>query len=384
MPNDIVLIPLPCPSFPSTANSLHVLAPHTHAHFYLPLHIYIHMHLPLYQDVPPVLATSKYYLVSIYRSDVFLMATTTGETKPLLILEFLHRVFEIFEEYFDSVDEASVKDNFSTCYQLLEEMMDYGFPLTTEPNALKAMIQPPSVMSRLANATGLTMGGPLVSDELPGGTISNMPWRKAGVKYSQNEIFLDVIEEVDAIVDRSGMLISSEVSGVIAANSRLSGVPDLLLSFVDPSVIDDCSFHPCVRYNRFERDKVISFVPPDGAFELMRYRVHTHSGTVAAPCYCQPQFSFPSSSSSISSSSSSQQQQQQQPDKGNVSILVGVKPQNSLQFSGGKRPSTLTVEDVEVVVPFSRAVRTASLHASVGTVLFDETTKVSNRGKEGE
>ena len=44
----------------------------------------------------------------------------------------------------------SIKENFSTCYQLLEEMMDHGYPLTTEPNALKAMIQPPTVMGKLA------------------------------------------------------------------------------------------------------------------------------------------------------------------------------------------------------------------------------------------
>ena len=103
-----------------------------------------------------------------------------------------------------------------------------------------------------------------------------MPWRKTGVKYAQNEIYLDIIEEIDAILDKNGQIITSEVTGIISANSRLSGVPDLLLTFVDPGLIDDCSFHPCVRYNRFERDRIVSFVPPDGAFELMRL---TYFGT---------------------------------------------------------------------------------------------------------
>ena len=237
--------------------------------------------------MPPVLATSKYYLISVFREDNFLLATSTGETQPLLTIEFLHRVFDIFQEYFGTVEETTIKENFSTVYQLLEEMMDYGYPLTTEPNVLKAMIKPPSVISRLAAAT---TGLSTISDVLPDGTISNMPWRKTGVKYTQNEIYLDIIEEIDAIVDRNGQLISSEVSGSIVANSRLSGVPDLSLAFVDPSLLDDCSFHPCVRYNRFEKDKVVSFVPPDGQFELMRYRVNTQS-PVVAPCYCQPQVS---------------------------------------------------------------------------------------------
>lgn len=305
--------------------------------------------------MPPVVATSQYYLVSIYREDIFLLATTTRETAPLTIIEFLHRVFEILEEYFGSVEEETIKDNFSTVYQLLEEMMDYGYPLTTEPNALKAMIKPPTVMQRLTTAT---IGGSNVSDTLPDGTISNMPWRKTGVKYAQNEIYLDIIEEVDAIVDKHGTIVSSEVSGIVAANSRLSGVPDLSLTFADPNLIDDCSFHPCVRYNRFERDKVVSFVPPDGAFELMRYRVKTY-GNVAAPCYCQPQLSFEYANN-----------------QGSIQLILGAKLQNSLIFPGDRKPP-LVVEDVMIVIPFSRAVRTTNLKVTVGTVLFDEATKVA-------
>jgi AP-3 complex subunit mu len=95
------------------------------------------------------------------------------------------------------------------------------------------MIKPPTTFSRLTSAA---MGASTVSDVLPDGTISNMPWRKTGVKYAQNEIYLDIIEEVDSILDRNGVIISSEVSGSIVANSRLSGVPDLALSFVCKSL----------------------------------------------------------------------------------------------------------------------------------------------------
>jgi AP-3 complex subunit mu len=181
--------------------------------------------------MPPVIATSKYYLISIFRADIFLLATSIGEIAPLLVIEFLHRVFEIFEEYFGNVEESTVKDNFAMVYQLLEEMMDYGYPLTTEPNALKAMIAPASVMSRIMTSVDDIAGsGDIrsnVSDILPDGTLSNMPWRKTGVKYSQNEIYLDIIEEIDTIIDKNGIIITSDVFGYIVANSKLSGVPDL-------------------------------------------------------------------------------------------------------------------------------------------------------------
>ena len=37
--------------------------------------------------------------------------------------------------------------------------------------------------------------------------------------------------------------------------------------------MDDLKFHQCVNMNKFESDRSIEFVPPDGDFELMSYRL---------------------------------------------------------------------------------------------------------------
>ena len=34
--------------------------------------------------------------------------------------------------------------------------------------------------------------------------------------------------------------------------------------------IDDCTFHQCVKLSKFESERSISFIPPDGEFELMK------------------------------------------------------------------------------------------------------------------
>lgn len=39
---------------------------------------------------------------------------------------------------------------------------------------------------------------------------------------------------------------------------------------------EDINFYQCVRLARFENDRTISFIPPDGEFELMSYRLNTH------------------------------------------------------------------------------------------------------------
>lgn len=118
--------------------------------------------LPLYDTVPPIMEVNvedpssglskTTYLFSVLRDGLSYLAVCPDEIAPLLVLEFLHRIADIFVEYFgEPADESAIKDNFSTVYQLLEEMVDNGWPLTTEPNALQAMIKPPDVMGKVSN-----------------------------------------------------------------------------------------------------------------------------------------------------------------------------------------------------------------------------------------
>lgn len=61
-------------------------------------------------------------------------------------------------------------------------------------------------------------------------------------------------------------------------------MPDLTLSFMNPRLFDDVSFHPCVRFKRWESERILSFIPPDGNFRLMSYHVGSQS-VVAIPIY---------------------------------------------------------------------------------------------------
>jgi AP-1 complex subunit mu len=74
----------------------------------------------------------------------------------------------------------------------------------------------------------------------------------------------------------------------------LSGMPDVRLGLNDKVLfenlgrevskgksveMEDVKFHQCVRLSRFESDRTISFIPPDGEFELMSYRLNTEVGS---------------------------------------------------------------------------------------------------------
>ncbi|KXN67563.1 AP-3 complex subunit MU-1 [Conidiobolus coronatus NRRL 28638] len=225
-------------------------------------------------ELPPIQKTNQYLLVNIVRDKLVFLGVMCKEASPLAAIEFIHRIVDVFNSYLGQVNEPTIKENFVIVYQLLEEMMDYGFPLMTDVNTLKDVIAPPTIMNKvLTTVTGVSN----IHNGILSGSLTDVTWRKSGIKYINNEIYFDIVEEIDAVIDNNGSVVSSEVTGVILANCRLSGMPDLTLTFVNPRIFDDYTFHPCVRHRHFEENQILSFVPPDGKFSLMNYRVNLPS-----------------------------------------------------------------------------------------------------------
>lgn len=68
-------------------------------------------------------------------------------------------------------------------------------------------------------------------------------------------------------------------------------MPDLSLSFVNPRLLDDVSFHPCVRLQKWENERILSFIPPDGSFRLISYHIGSQN-TISIPIYVKPNIQF--------------------------------------------------------------------------------------------
>ena len=52
----------------------------------------------------------------------------------------MHKIVEVFTEYFKELEEESIRDNFVVIYELLDEMMDFGYPQTTESKILQEWV----------------------------------------------------------------------------------------------------------------------------------------------------------------------------------------------------------------------------------------------------
>ncbi|KAJ3187026.1 AP-3 complex subunit mu-2 [Gaertneriomyces sp. JEL0708] len=229
--------------------------------------------------------------------NVALLGVSTEDTPPASVLHFLHRTIDLFIWYFGALNETIVKDNFVIIYELLEELLDYGTPYVTSGHLLRALIPPPSLLSTLTNSLAINL--PSASNSSPFSSTSSdlsltnslVPWRPAGLKYAQNEVFFDIAETLDCILDRRGGLVFGEVKGEMIGRTKLSGMPELVIRMSGRrDVLENggVGLHPCVRISRFEKDGTLSFIPPDGAFTLLTY-VSTLSSHQQLPFSLHPQ-----------------------------------------------------------------------------------------------
>ena len=103
------------------------------------------------------------------------------------------------------------------------------------------------------------------------------------------QVFIDVLESVNLLMGADGALLRNDVTGSVQVKTVLSGMPECKFGLNDKLTmdrdggsskskrvgveIDDCTFHRCVRLGKFDADRTITFIPPDGEFELMKYRI---------------------------------------------------------------------------------------------------------------
>ncbi|KAG4921388.1 hypothetical protein JHK84_050262 [Glycine max] len=340
------------------------------------------------QSQDPVVYDNGVTYLFIQHSNVFLMMATRQNCNAASLLFFLHRIVDVFKHYFEELEEESLRDNFVVVYELLDEIMDFGYPQYTEAKILSEFIKTDAYRME-------------VTQRPPMAVTNAVSWRSEGINYKKNEVFLDVVESVNILVNSNGQIIRSDVVGAlkmrtylredywfegkfnavevysgklsssfygnlykqvvttgklstlqqastlgyVSSNFRQTfdyffgtlqvplnffrevilhypyyvisfinsqsfqsptaspllvvstpalwtcacGMPECKLGLNDRVLLEaqgrttkgksidleDIKFHQCVRLARFENDRTISFIPPDGSFDLMTYRLST-------------------------------------------------------------------------------------------------------------
>uniref|UniRef100_A0A7S4ANY5 MHD domain-containing protein n=1 Tax=Pseudo-nitzschia australis TaxID=44445 RepID=A0A7S4ANY5_9STRA len=241
-------------------------------------------------DAPPVfLMPDGLTYMHVKRNGLIFACNTARNVSAVTVIELLNTIARVFKDYCGTLSEEGIRKNFILLYELLDEMLDYGYPQVTRTLNLKScvyneaiLVDPITNTSKMVNpktASASAVHKPVIS-------AVNANGRKSDASGQQkNEIFVDILERLNVLFSANGYVLNSTIDGCIQMKSYLAGSPQLRLALNEDLAIgknnahygaptvDDINFNEIVNLSEFETARTLSFVPPDGEFVVLNYRV---------------------------------------------------------------------------------------------------------------
>jgi AP-1 complex subunit mu len=170
----------------------------------------------------PVFRVDAWCFCHIIRSSLYFFMVTRVNSNIAALLVFLNALAQLFEDYLYELTADAIIDNFTLIYELLDEVMDYGYPQTLDSTTLSAYILREKPRDLKAQPK-----------EVPIQATGLVSWRTDGLSYSVDEVYVDIVEYVHVLVGKNDAVIQNEVSGEINMTCYLSGMPEVRIGLND-------------------------------------------------------------------------------------------------------------------------------------------------------
>ncbi|CAI4052663.1 hypothetical protein SUVZ_15G0920 [Saccharomyces uvarum] len=280
-------------------------------------------------------STTFHHIRSRRGDNMWLVTITRSNANSAAIWEFLYKLDSVMNAYRLDREEA-LKEEFMIVHEMLDIMLGgNGIPIDTELNSVIAQMSVKPVRNVLESPDSIDMLSSTSSPSSVGGELhfpkflkkrsssflgqgdshsdfsdgNKISWRPKGIIHKKDEVFLYVNERMNILVSRDGSILKSYVDGTIDITTHLNGTPVCRFGLNDSLgmqsedqknwlsqqdehshndfenkncfpkaaagsvLLEDCKFHECVSIEKFNKNHIIEFVPPDGSMELMKYHV---------------------------------------------------------------------------------------------------------------
>ncbi|XP_013885509.1 AP-4 complex subunit mu-1 isoform X2 [Austrofundulus limnaeus] len=243
-------------------------------------------------DQPPVVMTHKdLHFLHVRQGGLYWVATTTADSSPFLIIEFLNRLTALVKDYCGSISEKSVQMNFALIYELLDEVLDYGYIQTTSSEVLKNFIQTEAVSSRPFSLFDLSnvglFGAETQQSKVAPSSAATRPIQSSRDQGGKSEIFVDVVERMSVVIGSNGVLMKTDVEGEIRVKCYMASCSEMRIGLNEEFSIgksqlrgygaavrvDECSFHQSVRLDEFDSHRILRLCPSQGEQTVMTYQL---------------------------------------------------------------------------------------------------------------
>lgn len=226
---------------------------------------------------------------NIQRNDVYIVACSAHALLPVTVIEILTRFYHICKDFCGVVSEQSVKENILLIYELLDEFMNEGYVQLASTDKLRPYIQsaPVIVQNERSPVTEISSRVFGIETKTVSGSASSKPVIQSASEQNRNELYVDVIERISAVIAADGTVSQMEVNGSINVKNFLVGCPQIKIMLNNDLVVsqsgekgygsnvqlDRCTFHSCVKQEDFTSLKTLTLVPPVGEISALSYTV---------------------------------------------------------------------------------------------------------------
>ncbi|CAJ0908338.1 19925_t:CDS:10 [Entrophospora sp. SA101] len=164
------------------------------------IHSWHKEHGILDQGLPPAFNVDGVQILFTNVQGLYFACTTKFNVSPFMVYELLDRIVALIKEFCGVLSEESIRLNSSLVYELLNEVIDYGYPQTTITNQLINYVYEDQVSVKRENIitnslaklkSSGTILGSSGSKPITYGRLDNKNTR-------QNEVFVDIIERLVA------------------------------------------------------------------------------------------------------------------------------------------------------------------------------------------
>ena len=164
----------------------------------------------------PVRSIEGNTFMYIRHRDMYIVAVTRANANASLVFAFLYGLVDIFSGYFEAdFDEESIRDNFTLVYELLDEVVDFGYAQNCSLDVLKMYINLGSQKAAGNSA--------LEDRKMTSAITGARDWRREGIVHKKNEVFIDVLESVNLLLSNTGTVLRNDVTGAVMMKALLSG-----------------------------------------------------------------------------------------------------------------------------------------------------------------
>ncbi len=235
------------------------------------------------EESPPIFNEEGINFIYFKRSNLYFTIATLENGSPNFYIEILDKLMRVIKDHCGEFTEESIKKNFVLIYEIIDEMIDFGFPQLSSTEQVKQFVCNEPIVS-LKNIN-------TIKEMFNKNVKSNENTKKSIIitndAKSKNEIYVDIFEKVTCLFSKNGNIINSGVVGAIKMKSYLKNSPELKIVLSDDvsfgktnynsgrMIIDDCNFYQGTQIRELENFSTLYIIPPEGEFILMNYQINS-------------------------------------------------------------------------------------------------------------